>query len=84
MAPPPDLEQLRRQRNAAAVFAVVVLLVGFGVTVPRSLARYRQLRAAEAELVGLQQDIIRFQNQIVKEQRQITELQQEIIALQKS
>ena len=77
------LQRLRWQRNAAGVLAVSVVLVGFGLALPQSLARYRAMRAAQAELVDLQGQITRVQRQIVDEQKQIVYLQQQIVALQK-
>lgn len=77
------MRRLRWQRNAAGTLAILLLLVGFGLAFPRSLARYRALRAAQAELVDLQAQIGRVQGEIVSEQKQIIELQQQIVALQK-
>ncbi len=76
------MRRLRRQRNAAGVFAVALVLVGFGLAMPRSLARYRSLRAAQAELVDLQLRITSAQSQIVDGQKQIVELQRQITVLQ--
>lgn len=77
-----DLRRLRLQRNALVAFAIVVLLCSFFVALPGSLARYRGLRAGQAELVGLQQQITSVQNQIVAEQAQILEVQKQIAAAQ--
>lgn len=77
------LQRLRWQRNAAGVFAVFLVLAGFGLALPKSLARYRALRAAQAELIELQTQITDTQSQIVTEQKQILELQQQILALQR-
>ena len=73
------LQHLRRQRNAAALAAVLMVLAGFAVTFPRSLARYRSLRAAQAELIDLQNKIYHTQYRILDYQRLIREAQQQII-----
>lgn len=75
------LEHLRRQRNAAAVVAVLLVLGSFGLALPVSLERYRALRAAEAELVERQRLINVLQHEIVDGQKQILELQRQINAL---
>lgn len=76
------LRNLRRQRNAAAVVAVLLVLTGFGLALPISLARYRALRAAQVELVELQLRITYAQRDIVAGQTKIVELQRQITAAQ--
>jgi len=75
--------RLRRQRNGAALLAMVMLFAGFGVTLPRVVARYRTLRSAELEIVRLQEEIGKLQRQIVATQREITEYEREILATQR-
>lgn len=78
-----DLRRLRLQRNALVAFAIVVLLGSFIVALPGSLARYRGLRKAQAELVNLQALITSDQNQIVAEQQQILDLEKQITEAQR-
>lgn len=77
------LQGLGWQRNAAGACAVFLVLAGFGLALPKSLARYRAMRAAQAELVYLQAQITGTQDQIVAAQKQIIELQQQILVLQR-
>ncbi|HTL69037.1 MAG TPA: hypothetical protein VL200_15335 [Lacunisphaera sp.] len=78
-----ELRRLRRQRNALVTFAIVILLGSFFAALPGSLARYRGLRAGQAELVDLQAQITSVQSQIVTEQGQILEVQKQIAELQR-
>ena len=77
------LQRLRRQRNAAGAFAVFLVLASFGLALPTRLARYRAMRAAQAELIDLQEQIVNIQFQIGAEQKQIIELQHQILAWQR-
>lgn len=64
----------------AGLLAGVLLLGGLGVTIPRSLSRYRALRAAQEELTALQLEINRLQFHIVDRQKRTLELQRQIQA----
>lgn len=77
------LQRLRRQRNAATLFAVVLVLAAMGLTLPKSMAGYRALRASQVELLDLQRRITEAQAQIVAEQTEIVQLQQQMTALRK-
>lgn len=79
MIPPDPMELLRRQRNLAAILAVSVVLAGFAVTFPGSLAYYRSLRNARAEVVDLQRQIVDLQNQIRESQRNLREIEQQLV-----
>ena len=74
------LRHLRRQRNAAVVVAVLLVLVGFSLTLPTSLARYRAVRAAQAELIGLQKEINDAQSRILEAQFYLRQAQGRIDA----
>ncbi len=75
------IQRLRRQRNAALAFAVIALAAGVGLSLPRSLARYRELRAMQAELVNLQSVINSIQEQNLREQVRLREVQGQIAVL---
>lgn len=72
------VRDLRRQRNLAAWLAVFFLVAGLGITLPRSWARYRSVRAAQEELAELQSQISWAEEHITSVQQRILDLQKKI------
>jgi hypothetical protein len=69
--------RLRAQRNLFAVLAVC-LLGSMATAVPRKLASYRELKAANTRLVALQAAVADNQQRIRDIQEQILKVQREI------
>lgn len=74
--------RLRRQRNLFAA-AAALALASIGLAVPRKVAQYRELKAANAHLVELQAAIVDTQRQIRAAQEDIVGYQDTIRAWQK-
>ena len=81
MDPQSDLRRLKRERNVAAVSAVLIVVVGMAIAVPHALERRRRLHAANDELLSLQATIGYTQEQIRGVQAQIVRAQSEIRSL---
>jgi hypothetical protein len=75
--------QLRRQRNRAAIAAVVITVAALLIAVPRALERRSRLKATNEELIALQGQIGALQGQIRDTQLQIAQAQAQIGALLK-
>ena len=73
------VRRLRRQRNLFATIAVCSL-ASIGLAVPRKVASYRELKAANAHLVEMQAAIVSTQRQIKMAQEEIQGYQQAIRA----
>jgi len=73
------IQSWRKQRNIFAVAAVLIIVTGMAVSLPRALKRRRQLKAADAELVDLQAKLVTLQGQIRSVQTQIVQMQTEIV-----
>lgn len=78
-----DLQQLRSQRNRAAIFAVAVILLGLLISLPRAIDRRHHLKQARGELTRLQKEIVETQQRTSATQKAILQVQQEILSLQK-
>ena len=76
---PGNLQRLRRQRNLAAVAAVIIAVGGMAVSLPRALERRRQLKETNAELLDLQHRLLALQAQIGDVQTQILQVQSGIV-----
>jgi hypothetical protein len=74
--------RLRRQRNLFAAVAIFSL-ASIGLAVPRKIANYRELKAANSHLVELQTGIVDAQRQIRAAQEEILGYQQTIRAWQR-
>jgi len=73
------IQYWRKQRNIFAVAAVVIVVTGMAVSLPRALQRYRQLNTTNAELVALQAQLLALQEQIRSVETQIVQAQAEIV-----
>ncbi len=76
-----EITRLRRQRNVFAVLAACSLAL-IGASVPRKVANYRELKAANDRLVELQASIVGTQRQIRTAQEEIAGYQQMLRAWQ--
>jgi hypothetical protein len=76
-----EIGRLRRQRNLFAAVAACAL-ASIGLWVPRKLANYRELKAANAHLVELQASIVSAQRKIMTAQEEIQGYQQTVRAIQ--
>jgi hypothetical protein len=74
--------RLRRQRNLFRAVAAVAV-ASIGAALPRKVANYRELRAANAHVVELQAEIVDAQRHIRIAQEQILGYQATIRAWQK-
>lgn len=83
MSPEERLKRLRRQRNLFGGAAVLIVLVGLAVALPRNLERRGRLKAANTELLQLQAELAALQQQIVQVQDQIRAVQVKIREVQK-
>ena len=81
MDPQSDLRRLRKQRNLAAVAAVVIITVSMAICLPYALDRRKRHKSANDELLALQAQIENTQNQIRGVQAQILQTQSEIRSL---
>jgi hypothetical protein len=77
-APEEDrISRFRTQRNLFAILAVCSI-ASIGLALPRKVASYRELKAANERLVGLQEAIVENQQRIRDTQDQILLIQREI------
>jgi len=73
------IQSWRKQRNIFAVAAVLIIVTGMAVSLPRAMERRHQLKAADAELVDLQNQLSHLQENIRSVQAQIIQVQTEIV-----
>jgi hypothetical protein len=72
-----DVTRLRRQRNLFATIAICSL-ASIGLSVPRKISNYRELKAVNAHVVELQASIVYTQQQIQTVENRIIGIQLEI------
>lgn len=73
-----QFQRLRKERNIAAVAAVLFIVISMAVSVPPALKHRSELKQANDQLVGLQSSIVITQEKLRKVQAEITQTQQEI------
>jgi hypothetical protein len=77
-APEEDrISRLRTQRNLFTILAVCSVS-SIGLALPRKVTHYRELKAANARLVGLQEAIVVNRQRIQAAQEQILQVQGKI------
>lgn len=79
-----DLHRLRRQRNQAAVSAVLFILVSMSITLPRALRSRQELKDANQELTRLQAEIVAVHQKTREMQAQTIAAQEQIKLLQQA
>lgn len=78
MADDTQFQRLRKERNIAAVAAVLFIVVSMALSVPPALKRRNELKQTNDLLLGLQAAIVDTQAKLKKVQADITQTQQEI------
>lgn len=73
-----QLHRLRKERNIAAVAAVLFIVVSMAISVPPNLKRRKELKQTNDQLVSLQAAIVDAQAKLRKVQSDITQVQLEI------
>jgi hypothetical protein len=79
------ISQMRRQRNLAAVAAVLLLGGSLGTAWPRFISRQQQRKLVDGEIIDLQGKIVDCQELIANEQARVLKAQHELrVFLQQS
>lgn len=72
--------RLRRQRDWAALAAIVVTAIGILLALPTALIKRKDLQSANQELISVQRSIVDIQSQIRDVQARIVGVQSQIRA----
>lgn len=78
MAEDAQFNRLRKERNIAAVAAVLFIVISMTISVPPNLKRRNELKQANEQLVGLQSTIVNTQEKLRRVQSEITLTQLQI------